>query len=215
MSTLSRSNPSARYKELVTMYRQMHDHGDASNNIAPVMMFSGHSMPGNAPKIKQHIERTGAKTLLDYGCGKGLQYQVNNINIPGVGVVHSMREYLGNPILTLFDAGYQPYSNIPTGTFDGVICTDVLEHIPEDDIGWVLDELFGYADKFLYANIACYPAKKTMPNGENAHCTVKPPVWWGERIRAASKKKPSLSFSFWMSFYQPDGQMGSAEFKGP
>ncbi len=214
MNTYTRDNPSPRYKELLTMYRQMHDHGDASKNIAPQMMFSGHSMPGNALNIKKHIERTGARTMLDYGCGKGLQYQVSNINVPGVGVVPSMREFLGNPELTLFDAGYAPYSTLPTGTFDGVICTDVLEHITEEDIPWVLDELFGYADKFVYANIACYPAKKTLPNGENAHCTVKPPVWWGERIRNAAKKKPNVSFSFWMSFYQPDGNLTAAEFKG-
>ena len=42
----------------------------------------------------------------------------------------------------------------PTGQFDGVISTDVLEHCPEPDLPWILDEMFGAARKFIFANIA-------------------------------------------------------------
>lgn len=55
-----------------------------------------------------------------------------------------------------------------------MICTDVLEHCPEEDIPWIVDELFAFARKFVYANIACFPARKQLPSGGNAHCTVKP-----------------------------------------
>jgi hypothetical protein len=67
-----------------------------------------------------------------------------------------------------------------------VICTDVLEHCPEEDIPWILDELFAYARKFVYANVACFPARKRLPSGGNAHCTIKPVKWWeAEIVRAA------------------------------
>ena len=40
--------------------------------------------------------------------------------------------------VTCYDPGYAPFAEPCEGTFDGVITTDVLEHIPEEDIGWVL-----------------------------------------------------------------------------
>jgi hypothetical protein len=49
----------------------------------------------------------------------------------------------------------------------------------------ILTEQFRYARKFVFGNIAAYPATKTLPNGENAHCTVQPPEWWRATIEAA------------------------------
>jgi hypothetical protein len=66
-----------------------------------------------------------------------------------------------------------PFSALPEGRFDGVVCTDVLEHCPEEDLPWIVGELFGYARLFVFANVACYPAAKKLPNGENAHCTIR------------------------------------------
>ena len=77
-----------------------------------------------------------------------------------------------------YDPSYAPFSLLPQGPFDGVICTDVLEHCPEEDLDWIVGELFGYANKFVFASIAGYPAMKTLPSGENAHCTVQPLAWW-------------------------------------
>jgi hypothetical protein len=30
--------------------------------------------------------------------------------------------------------------------------------------------------------IACYPAKKHLPDGRNAHLIVQPPEWWRDRM---------------------------------
>ena len=97
-----------------------------------------------------------------------------------------------------YDGAYPPFTTLPVGTFDAVICTDVLEHIPEEDIPWILDELFGYAEKLLYVNIACYPAKAILPNGENAHCTIKPVEWWREHLLAASARRAHLVWEIWV-----------------
>lgn len=43
--------------------------------------------------------------------------------------------------ITLYDPGYEPYSTLPVGDFDGVICTDVLEHCPEEDIPWIFKRI--------------------------------------------------------------------------
>jgi hypothetical protein len=84
----------------------------------------------------------------------------------------------------------------PDSRFDGVISTDVLEHIPEEDIDWVLAECFGFARRFLYMNIASYLAVKILPNGWNAHVTVRPPGWWRERIEAAARDWKGQAYVF-------------------
>jgi len=40
--------------------------------------------------------------------------------------------------------------------------------------------------------VACYPAFKTLPNGENAHVTVMPPAWWVERLSAVAADRPGV-----------------------
>jgi hypothetical protein len=85
-----------------------------------------------------------------------------------------------------YDPCHAPYSTLPTERFDGVITTDVLEHCPEEDLDWIIGELFGFARKFVFASIAAYPALTHLPNGENAHCTVRPTGWWRERFQAAA-----------------------------
>ena len=52
-----------------------------------------------------------------------------------------------------------------------------------------------YANKFVYANIACHRAKATLPNGENAHCTARPVEWWKPMIEKAAAKRPQRTLS--------------------
>ena len=60
-----------------------------------------------------------------------------------------------------------------------------MEHITKEDLDWVVDEILGFANKFVYLNIACYPATKILPNGENAHVTQESPGWWLDLINGA------------------------------
>ncbi len=101
-----------------------------------------------------------------------------------------------------YDPGYAPFSELPEGDFDGVICTDVLEHCAEEDMGWILDELFGFARKFVFANVACFPARKTLPSGGNAHCTIKPAKWWDAQVGRAAAARPGPASEFRLAYLQ-------------
>ena len=61
---------------------------------------------------------------------------------------------------------------------DCVVCMDVLEHIFIEDIPTVVNELFSLSKKLLIINVACYKAAALLPNGENAHITVRSADWW-------------------------------------
>ncbi len=95
-----------------------------------------------------------------------------------------------------YDPGYPPYAALPEGKFDGVISTDVLEHCPEEDMPWIVAELFACATRFVFANVACFPARKRLPNGQNAHCTVRPLKWWRELIEKVAARHPAALYEF-------------------
>ncbi len=181
----SRENPSPRYRELLDLYRQMHRHGIPEEGRAPENTFPGGSLISFLPAIKALIEETGAKTLLDYGAGKALVYRASQIKVDGKRWPN-VQKYWGVEQIYCYDPAYEPLSRLPTWSFDGVICTDVLEHCPEEDIPWILAEIFSFARRFVFLNIAAFPAEKCLPNGENAHCTVRPAGWWLEQIRAVA-----------------------------
>jgi FkbM family methyltransferase len=183
MASYSRSHPSPRYRELIALYARMHVEGETMLGIPAESTFAGSSLGPHIARIKRWIERTGARTILDYGAGKGTQYRPQKIVVQGTHVADGIAEYWDVDQVQCFDPGYVPHSALPEGKFDGVICTDVLEHCPEEDLPWILDEIFGYAKRFVYLNVACYPARKTLPNGENAHITVRAPGWWHERVK--------------------------------
>ena len=87
----------------------------------------------------------------------------------------------------MYDPAVPGYDEKPEGTFDIVICTDVMEHIEEQDVPAVLDNIFGYADKGVYLAICLREAKRLLPDGRNRHVTVKPQEWWLEKIGSRSQ----------------------------
>ena len=167
----SRENPSVRYTELIELYRQAHELGQPKYGNKPENTFAGDIRIQHASRISFLVKVCGAKRLLDYGAGKGRQYDPDRAEI-------DLREVYGVSEIICYDPGHQPHSILPDGSFDGVICLDVMEHCPEEDLPWIVDEIIGYAEKFAYFTVACFEAKKQLPNGENAHCTVRPPAWW-------------------------------------
>ena len=197
----SRAAPSPRYRRLIEQYQHMHLHGEQHLGIPPENTFPGASLPKQAPGIKRLIKATGAATILDYGCGKGQQYWPRRTADPDEGVEYpDIKSYWGVQAIQCYDPAYQPHNNLPAGKFDGVVCTDVLEHCPEEDIDWIIAELFGYATRFVFATVACYPASKHLPNGENAHVTIRAPEWWEGPFAAAAARYPAIEWEVWAIF---------------
>ena len=202
MTQHTRQNPSLRYQELVALYRTMHIEGEQFLNVPPEETFPGFNLLREAPRIKRLIQLTASETILDYGSGKGQQYEVSPVLIAGEKWP-SVVEYWDISEVQCYDPAYLPFSTVPTQPFDGVVSTDVLEHCPEEDIHWILDEMFCLAKNFVYANIACYPAKTRLPTGENAHCTIKDPTWWQEHIRAVIAVHPNVLCEIWLQSIDP------------
>ncbi len=174
---------SQRFDVLIDQYRQVHARGVPELGMSSGETFKGRSVLSHAPAIKELVDEHRAGTLLDYGCGKGSFYSGRD------GGAEPLDERWGVTV-TCYDPAVSGFDVYPSGTFDGVICTDVLEHCPEEDLDWILADLFRFARRFVFASISCRPAVKFLPNGENAHCTVRWPRWWRRRLKLAAKANP-------------------------
>jgi hypothetical protein len=195
-----RDNPSPEYREMVEMYETLHIEGEQTEGKSAEETFPGKMLIKHAPFIKDVIDRVGgANSILDYGAGKGLGYDQKDLQLSKTLQVESIQSYWGVEDIRCYDPGYEPFSKLPTGQFDGVICTDVLEHITEPDVPWVLEEMFSYARNFVYANVACFPAVKFLPNGQNVHCTIHPPDWWAGVVHAVAMRHPEISYHLVMT----------------
>ena len=191
----SRTRPSPRYERLVRQYQVMHREGETHLGIPPDRTFPGKSLPPQAGRIKRLIDLTGARTVLDYGSGKGQQYLPKPCTDEAGVVYPDIASWWGVKV-TCYDPAYPPHSALPEGMFDGVVCTDVLEHCPEEDMEWIVAELFGYARRFVFANVACFPAVKRLPGGQNAHCTVRPAKWWRALVERIASRHPGVLYEF-------------------
>ena len=164
--------------DLIDQYREMHRQGK----------FRGFSALPHAGAIGQLVKKHKAKSILDYGSGKGHQYSEMGMH----------RNWGQDVVIRCYDPAWPAHEEKPIGRFDGVVCTDVAEHIPEENIGSFLDDVIGYAVRFLYMNICTRPARKRLLDGRNAHLTVRESDWWMGQIQSRVPDDVELRIVFEM-----------------
>lgn len=126
---------------------------------------------GNRADLKgldEWIKTYHIRSILDYGCGKG-------------NLVRTLKERYPEMEIMGFDPAIPEFKTLPETSPDLIVCTDVLEHVEPDKIDNVLTYIFGTC-RVAYLTIACYPAKKGLPDGRNAHILVKDKQWWLDAI---------------------------------
>lgn len=133
--------------------------------------FSGMSLVKHIPDLTNIISGSNICNALDYGCAEA-----------GAWKRFNLKELWGLEHVSYYDPGVERFKKIPEGRYDLVICTDVMEHVPEDCVDEVLSHIESYAKKLVFFSIATRPASKTLADGTNAHATVQRPKWWLEKI---------------------------------
>lgn len=117
---------------------------------------------GYGPMVSQIVTRSGAATLLDYGCG-------------------SMRNLAKVLDCDVLYQGYDPavpaFSGEPEPA-DLVTCIDVLEHIEPECLAPVLDHIKSKALGHVFFTVHTGPAVKVLSDGRNAHLIQEPASWW-------------------------------------
>ena len=154
--------------------------------------WAGYDAKNYAEEIKCLRKHHRAKTLLDYGCGKGYQYTRRTPTFDQITGFRSC--YLFDPCVDKFKK--PPRSN---RKFDAIICLQVLRHIPNQDIPWLKEYFARTAKKFVmigefHPTIKQKPKKVTTQDGENR--TVE---WYHEQF--ADWNSPAKLYWCWRKKY--------------
>lgn len=145
----------------LTDYRKLHADGK----------FPGLTILKYKDSLRDLVAQAGAKTVLDYGSGKGYAW-----------TEHGLGADLGLEAVWCYDPAVTEHCILPDGKFDLVTCVDVLEHVPEAELPHALKSIFDRATKATFFTFCNRPAKKTFPDGTNVHVTQRPGEWWLELI---------------------------------
>jgi len=123
----------------------------------------------NGPQVVEFCKRSGFRTVLDYGCGKG-------------GLKRSIEQL--DPSLTVFefDPAIAGKTELPADPVDLIVALDVMEHIEPEYLDAVLETMRALRPKCVVMKIALTPAEKSLPDGRNAHILLRTPEWWESEL---------------------------------
>ncbi len=134
-------------------------------------VFKGYSLRPNIDALNKIIKKDNVNSLLDYGCGKALEYTPNPYENKNLDIY-------------LFDPYYSKFSKPPTKKYDLTICTDVMEHIEKKNLVDVINKISYFTSKSVFFSISTVKAKKTLPDGSNAHINIMEPQKWINYLRS-------------------------------
>jgi len=157
-------------------------------------LFAGMTLKRYVGDLEKITREHKPANILDYASGKGYSYLKARYHDRFDPCPHCGRGLL--PIL--YDIGVRQLSERPTIKFDGVINSDMMEHIERADVPRILDDILGFLrptpmhvldDKFgapfVFFGICCVPEKndvKKLSDGRGVHVTLEPPQWWRRQI---------------------------------
>lgn len=156
------------YRDMIGMYAQMHE------------KRYGISADDHRDQILKSVVKSGARSILDYGCGQaGFSKWFWND---------------GKRKVAQYDPAIPAFKEMPEGAFDLVLCCDVMEHIEMRFVPNVLDEIRGKANNAVFT-IATKLARARLPDGRNAHVTIlRPEEWrlWIEELFGYAEMEPTV-----------------------
>lgn len=122
-----------------------------------------------ADMVRSIVAETGAKSVLDYGAGKGSLK----------AALRGLKVYEYDPAV--------PGKETPPASAGVVVCTDVMEHVEPECTDAVIVHLCGLATRAVFVGVSCRVGGKRLADGRPAHVNVQPATWWHERFSAVGE----------------------------
>lgn len=147
----------AKYKD-IELYKELHINNSEYGNTGSRY----------TQRILNHILEYKPSSILDFGCGKGeLAKELYQLGF-------NVDEY---------DPAIEGKEQIPNAHYDMLITTDVLEHLYEKEISTICEQFLSINPKTMFHVICTRLAGNLLPDGSNAHKTVKPIEWWNDKLK--------------------------------
>lgn len=178
--------------------------------------YSGKFLRPHAPIIKRLIDQTGANKVLDYGCGKGSQYEwVSHGGDASIPEGMTIQQFWGAEVF-MYDPAYAPMCEftperhlelLERDKFGITLVTHVLGSIPIGDLtGWVLPRLANLTEHAVYIAEKIGEVGKQVFDDTAAMPRWEAPYWQGF-IQGASVCFPKVAWYISTHERTPEGKI--------
>jgi mitochondrial fission protein ELM1 len=133
--------------------------------------------------LRDLITAAGARTVLI--CGFGMEDNATG----------ELAERLGGHVactFTSYDRACPSQMAQPMARYEGVACLQGLECLPDEDVPWILNEMFAHATRFVYLTLSQTSLSKVFQNGTRGLPRQRDFAWWRTRVEAAGARHPAL-----------------------
>ncbi|MGD9276206.1 MAG: class I SAM-dependent methyltransferase [Candidatus Pacearchaeota archaeon] len=164
--------------------------------------FGSEASPG-LKRTNQLINLVGGKikTILDVGCGSG--HSVREFLKKGYGCkgVETSEYLIKNQLRDLVKKGLVKKNSADNlefedKSFDITFCTDVMEHIPINEIPRAIKEMSRVSRRYLFFTIE-YGPSDFKEGGKDLHVTQRNRRWWIKTIERFGEVKLIKPSSLW------------------
>jgi mitochondrial fission protein ELM1 len=171
----SRTQPSSQFTELA--------HQAATKLIASKDLPAPSQQEDGLKNLAEYVTTLQARTLLYYHVGSSQDAFQN-------------REWMyarSSAITTTpFDVFKQDPDSLPSQQFDIVYSAGVLEHLPLEDIPWVIEEMFRLTNFLVYVHIQDSDPAHSFSAGESHYAQKRDFHWWTRHFQTTSARHPSI-----------------------
>ena len=120
---------------------------------------------------------TQSRTLLEYSFGLGPSVTSR----PGRGVSH-------------YNPAWAPPARSGCAAADGVVCPETLDFLPDEDVPWLLEELFRHARHFVAVSVGAVPYERRLPPGPPLQGRVRSLSWWRMHLDSLNPRYPHVQW---------------------
>jgi len=123
------------------------------------------------------------ESVLDVGCAYGFVVKrFQELGVPATGVEYSPYAVSCAVTQEITEGDVRDLSRFKDNSFDLVIGTELLEHIPEDDLFKAVKGMYRVSKRWVFLLI-CTAGTEHIESrggkGDPSHITMKPRWWWG------------------------------------
>lgn len=122
------------------------------------------------------------ESVLDVGCAYGFVVKrFQDLGIPATGIEYSPFAVSQAVTKNIFEGDVRDLSRFKNNSFDLVLGTELLEHIPEDDLFKAVKEMYRVSKCFIFLLICTSNSEHIESRGgkgDPSHITLKPRWWW-------------------------------------
>ena len=130
--------------------------------------------------LYKELESRETVKVLDYGSGHGLTWHKRVLKYNDQ--MMSLTEIIGKKLQSFYryDPAHPLYSKKSSDKFDIILCTDVMEHIMEEELSIILSDMQNSLEEngVIIFSVSMIPSRNEFINGENMHITLKSEEEW-------------------------------------